>query len=102
MIFNGSTPDGLPSTPAQPEIAPGPNPLLKYLSFPQNPTIDRFRCCLGHQLSISSVALTARSGPTSLRTAAAMSQLIWRRNKERKLNEIEAVSLTVPLVNSKG
>src|ERR1019366_941918 len=35
-----------------------------------NPAVDRFRCCLGHQLSIPSVAVAPRSGPASLRTAA--------------------------------
>ena len=35
-----------------------------------NPAVDRFRCCLGHQLTIPSVAVAPRSGPASLRTAA--------------------------------
>src|ERR1019366_4466673 len=39
------------------------------------PAVDRFRCCLGHQLSIPWVSVTARSGPASLRTAAASDAL---------------------------
>src|ERR1019366_3811995 len=68
-IFIGSTPDGLPSTPAQHKIAPFVAYFCNTSPYP-NPAVDRFRCCLGHQFSIPSVAVAPRSGPASLRTAA--------------------------------
>jgi hypothetical protein len=68
-IFFVSTPHGLPSTPAQPKIAPFVAYFCNTSPYP-NPAVDRFHCCPGHQLSIPSVAVAPRSGPASLRTAA--------------------------------
>src|ERR1035441_2471587 len=65
----GSTPDGLPSAPVQPKIAP----FVAYFcntSPYSNQLIDGSRCRLDHVPSIPSVSVAVRSGPASLRTAA--------------------------------
>jgi hypothetical protein len=64
-----SIPHGLPSTPAQHQIAPSVVYFCNTSPCP-NPAADRLRCCPGHQLSIPSVVVAPRSGPASLRTAA--------------------------------
>src|SRR5580704_681851 len=69
--FIGSTPDGLPSPPGQHKIAP----FVAYFRNPSpypNPAVDRFRCCLGHQL------YPVRSGSTAMRPTIAPNRRRFR------------------------
>src|SRR5271166_3697348 len=69
-FFIGSTPDGLPSAPVQPKIAPFVAYFYNTSPYPSQ-FIDGFRCRLDQDPPIPSVSVAARSGPASPRTAGA-------------------------------